>query len=390
MRSKEKLLFLESLRGIAAVCIVLYHSHLPHLVGPSNFLSNLPFMVDFFFVLSGFVIALNYQDRIRNFQDVVQFQSRRLFRLYPLHFILLIVFLLLEILKYVVETELGIVAANPAFTKNNLTSFLHNVFLTQNVFLDYSSWNFVSWSISAEFYTYMLFALVMTMSRNARAVLLAACTVIVFSSLLYLTEHSFTAQHGLVRCFYSFFMGVVVFNVSQAIGRRMQRHCSYLFMALSIGVLVYADSTIAVLVPVVFSLLILSLVTSEEKNRLVQMLGNRFLIYLGTISYGIYMIHPLVWWACTQVLRFVFQLPTYVSEGNFTVVVFDNNLTAYAVLALGIGIVLLLSHWSYHLIEKPFQRLQRGVASRAQRRRDEHDKESSGTGETVGSHCGRA
>ena len=52
-------------------------------------------MVDFFFVLSGFVIALNFQSKIYNFTDVINFQARRFFRLYPLHFFMLLIYLCL-------------------------------------------------------------------------------------------------------------------------------------------------------------------------------------------------------------------------------------------------------------------------------------------------------
>ena len=92
-------------------------------------------MVDFFFVLSGFVISLNYQRRILVFGDLLNFQLRRFLRLYPLHFLMLAVFLGVEIARYYAEATYGLVASNPAFTVNNIESFLHNLLLTQNIFL---------------------------------------------------------------------------------------------------------------------------------------------------------------------------------------------------------------------------------------------------------------
>ncbi len=56
---KKMFLPLESLRGFAAISVALFHlstnSHLE-----LNFVKNAWLMVDFFFVLSGFVISLNY------------------------------------------------------------------------------------------------------------------------------------------------------------------------------------------------------------------------------------------------------------------------------------------------------------------------------------------
>ena len=68
-------------------------------IASNAFVDNAWLMVDFFFVLSGFVIALNYQGAIRSGASLLEFQYRRFFRLYPLHLVMLLVFLLLECAK---------------------------------------------------------------------------------------------------------------------------------------------------------------------------------------------------------------------------------------------------------------------------------------------------
>src|SRR2546428_12039863 len=83
-----------SWRGIAACLVALFHleaySHLvySHLHGVP-FLRNSWLFVDFFFVLSGFVIAANYQQRLLDGFGVGRFLLLRLGRLYPLHFAIL-------------------------------------------------------------------------------------------------------------------------------------------------------------------------------------------------------------------------------------------------------------------------------------------------------------
>ena len=118
-------------------------------------------MVDFFFVLSGFVIAFNYIDRIYSLPELLTFQKKRFWRLYPLHLITLFLFVGIEIAKYIVEIQYGLVANNQAFSQNNFTSFLANIFLVQNLLITDPTFNTVSWSISSEFYTYTLFALLL-------------------------------------------------------------------------------------------------------------------------------------------------------------------------------------------------------------------------------------
>ena len=87
---------LESLRGIAALIVVVYHAVWLNPVTQSRFFSNGALMVDFFFVLSGFVICHSYGDRLLNLRDFGRFLWLRLGRLYPLHFALLMVFVLIE------------------------------------------------------------------------------------------------------------------------------------------------------------------------------------------------------------------------------------------------------------------------------------------------------
>jgi len=60
---------LESLRGVAALIVVVYHAVWLNPVTNSRFFMNGALMVDFFFVLSGFVIFHSYGDRLSSFRD---------------------------------------------------------------------------------------------------------------------------------------------------------------------------------------------------------------------------------------------------------------------------------------------------------------------------------
>ena len=71
---------------------------------------------------------------------------------------MLIIYLILEFLKYQFEKETGFEANEPAFSTSNLSSFVSNLFLLQGLIDPELSYNEVSWSISFEFYTYILFA----------------------------------------------------------------------------------------------------------------------------------------------------------------------------------------------------------------------------------------
>jgi hypothetical protein len=114
----------------------------------------------FFFILSGFIISLNYLNKIITVKDLINFQVKRFYRLYPLHFFTLFLVLLIQIIKYFLikhsSLDYGFHESTNWYSFKN---FVGNLFLIQSIFNDFYifSWNAVSWSISAEFYTYIIF-----------------------------------------------------------------------------------------------------------------------------------------------------------------------------------------------------------------------------------------
>src|ERR1039458_3367376 len=73
---------LDAMRGIAAILVVLYH--IPSIFKHTLDFPNSILAVDFFFCLSGFVIAFSYEQRLRDHLNFRDFMVVRLTRLYPL------------------------------------------------------------------------------------------------------------------------------------------------------------------------------------------------------------------------------------------------------------------------------------------------------------------
>src|SRR5262249_54321506 len=140
--------------------------------------------VDFFFVLSGFVIAANYQQRLLDGFGMGRFLLLRLGRLYPLHFAMLALFVGLELLKLLrrelVPAELwSLNPVAPLSTPEQAPpTIVANLLLVQSLHLfDFSTWNVPSWSISTEFYTYVVFAAcLIALRRHAWVALALALT----------------------------------------------------------------------------------------------------------------------------------------------------------------------------------------------------------------------
>ena len=82
MTTQHRYTFLDALRGVAALCVGVLHTTQIFKLGHEPFHASLA--VDFFFCLSGFVIAFAYDKKFHSGLTTADFMVRRLIRLYPL------------------------------------------------------------------------------------------------------------------------------------------------------------------------------------------------------------------------------------------------------------------------------------------------------------------
>lgn len=84
LNTKKHFEILDGLRGVAAVAVVIFHfMENVYLDNSKNFIGHGFLAVDFFFCLSGFVIAYAYDDRLKEL-GMLTFFKLRLIRLHPL------------------------------------------------------------------------------------------------------------------------------------------------------------------------------------------------------------------------------------------------------------------------------------------------------------------
>jgi peptidoglycan/LPS O-acetylase OafA/YrhL len=155
---------LDSLRGICACGVVFYHFNAPGWLCGSPVARGGEMFVDFFFVLSGFVIAASYGQRLRKGFSLGRFMGLRFGQVYPLHLAMLLVFVAMELVALVKPS----LSPRPPFTgARSLQHLADNVFLLEATGLSGGpSWNTPSWSICVEFWTYLIAALVLRFSRR--------------------------------------------------------------------------------------------------------------------------------------------------------------------------------------------------------------------------------
>jgi peptidoglycan/LPS O-acetylase OafA/YrhL len=125
---------LESPRGIAAFLVVIAHmaGGGRGVLQDSTFVANGVMMVPFFFVLSGFVITYNYYKYVDDITQFFRFMFLRFFRLYPVHFVFLMVWLGFEIARYFYVQSTGTHPPGTIpFRENNLQALIENLLLVQ-------------------------------------------------------------------------------------------------------------------------------------------------------------------------------------------------------------------------------------------------------------------
>lgn len=136
---------LDSLRGICALAVVVFHFRTTGNLTNLEFFRHSWMFVDFFFVLSGFVIAAAYGARFQaRTVSVGRFMGLRLGRIYPLHLAMILALLLLELL--LVSFDMAAIVSREAFEGSRSLPALATNFGLLHVFglHDRLTWNIPS------------------------------------------------------------------------------------------------------------------------------------------------------------------------------------------------------------------------------------------------------
>ena len=364
--AKVRLEALDSLRGLSALMVVLFHANF------SSFLYTLPIIrqsylfVDFFFVLSGFIMYYNY-GRLTDMASFRQFIGMRFFRLYPLHFALLMVFVGVNALHAFIR---GIGDGAPAASGDTGVDLILNLVLMNGLDIRPPSFNTPSWSISTEFWTYVLFGSIVLGFRNVRKSTMAIIFACVCVCALVAVHQRYGELKGFVlflfpRCVFGFFLGAAMGTMVDPAKIAPAKGRSLIGTALQATAVVVAVSALAVvgysaleiLLPVLFAAVIATFVI-WPRTWLTQVLLSRPLLRLGKHSYSIYMVHWIVLIQLGAILRAVFHVP--LANGQFELA----PAMGLAVTILSIAIILIVASQTYRFIEDPGRRFGRRILKR--------------------------
>ncbi|MBN8647206.1 MAG: acyltransferase [Caulobacterales bacterium] len=355
---------LESIRAIAALFIVLLHFPKFNPIVDGVFINNSGYMVELFFVLSGFVIYKAYNDRIKNINDVARFQFLRLGRIYPVHFLFLIVFLSFEIIKYIAYHKYNISSGNSLpFRENNWSVFFKNLFLIQGIGSKNTllTFNYVSWSISVEFIAYFVFALLILLIPKHK---IFSFIIIAFLSILANISGNDSDFKQLLDCFGGFFIGCIIAFVCEKYEFKFPRYSSLIIFSSLAIYLTFNHTLFTSFIVYCFSAALIIAISKSSDDGFKAILRTPVLIYLGQISYSIYMAHPAVEWVINQIVRKLFHPIEHIDPNNGFLVPSLGVFETLSLVFVAYAVTIILAGLVYHYIEQPLRLKSRILADK--------------------------
>jgi peptidoglycan/LPS O-acetylase OafA/YrhL len=243
------------------------------------------------------------------------------------------------------------------FRENGIQALIENIFLVQALgFSSHpTSFNGPSWSISVEFYTYLIFGAAVLYLRSMFLIL--ACTISAGSFLALVLYGNSVGQFSLiVSCLAGFFLGCI----TQRIAKYVAIQNSFVTIVSSIAFFgfLFLDFNGLIIYPL-SSLLILSVIDSD--NLLTKALLIRPLRWLGKVSYSLYMSHAAVIWIAGISLGALLRLNLSASASD-----------RYSVLSTSVGLafyfgtlvlILVVAELTYVLVEAPLRKWSRGIVT---------------------------
>lgn len=349
---QNRLSFIESLRGVAALSVLMYHlAYIPRpnldapvwmwklvLVGGSG--------VTLFFVVSAFTLTMSMRLRSQEPQQLLGFYVRRFFRIVPLFYFWVALTWLRDRAWFGVTQSLGTVILS--------MSFLFNLFPGKE-----TGFVWASWTLGVEMLFYFFFPLIYYFVDDIwKSLGFFFLSLVVSSVFSYLAKSYLHLDDSIVSSFIdiSFFhhlpafaFGIFIYYAYERYIQNQSISISWGVLILSIGLYGYSamqDGRLGAFFEikhwqaVIYGALVVGLSILP-----LGILVNRITSFYGEISYSVYLNHPSLVFALIPVYRYVYEMPI--------------PLTVKYSLCFLLTLVLLTiaSYFTYHAVEKPGMRL---------------------------------
>ncbi len=358
---------LDGLRGLFSFLIVFFHY-------PGNFrpvwmesfmIRNSYVFVDFFFILSGFVISLNYIS-LNSKADITQYLKKRFVRIYPLLLYSVLLLFIVKVFFNFLSRKVGL-EYFPQFFSNSrgyefnedfiipLIKTLDSLMLTNSTPLFFYNdptqlgMNYPSWSISSEMISYLYFIVLIILVSKYKTQIFPI--TVLLGGFLFMMNYGdfFNGGHfGFIRGIIGFTLGYFVYKVySFKRVKHINNSAELLIVPLVIwsvymipesGMGSFSIDYVWKVVLLLFAFGGTLLLLTKTDGFLSKILEHSFLQYLGKISYSVYLNHSLVFFLMGKSLKII-------KYGESEI---EKNLMAILIST----ILILYSFLTYKLVEK--------------------------------------
>lgn len=367
---------LDAFRGLCAIFVAIGHLRTDGTISYLPIFISIGYWVDFFFVLSGFVIAHTAYDTLRAQPGrSAGFLIRRVGRIWPLHIVVLAGVFAYQCALWVANHQ-GFVDDPVAFSDRAALDLLPaNVLMIQSWgFIPFPTWNIPAWSISAEFAAYLVFALACWLfgghARPALLILGALCGAVMIAT----SPRGMANDNDLsvLRCLYGFCTGIGVhwlWSVRQDWRVPAVNVVEPVLFVIAFGLVSLTPSSLSYLIVPLFGMAIL--VFAQEQGWLSRAMQGRTGRLLGERSYSIYIVHYLVLTGFLSLAsvagKLGFSAIGTTKIGTVTAIdgpawLMDLTLVIYLAVILGLGAL------TYRFVEDPARRVAAAWAKKADAR----------------------
>ena len=363
LRSKQRYEILDGLRGVAALMVIIFHFFELYSFGnPSKQIINHGYLaVDFFYVLSGFVLGYAYDDRWDK-MSYWDFYKRRLIRLHPMVIAGSLLGMCYFFLGECINSP-NIESVNPLYFF--LTIIMSILMIPCPAQMDIRGWgetnsfNGPNWTLTYEYIVNILYSLIFRRLHTiiigiltlASALLLVnlTCNFDIFNVMNERESNKYTVIGGwsltscelcvgFTRLFYPYFAGYLVYRL------KLKIRIPYSFIICSIilitflsmprlekeGYPIFNGIYEAIVIILIFPLVIIIGAGDTTKNEIL----TKICKFIGELSYPIYITHyPIIYmnsaWTSFHMKDSLFN-KIMLSIGSFFIMVFN----AYSLIEL--------------------------------------------------------
>ena len=330
---------LDGLRAFAVIAVIIHHW-----INPSfqyaHWFHYGAHGVDLFFVLSGFLITniLIHQREKEQFQlidGLKKFYIRRTIRIFPIYYLVML-FMLIFV---------------PTAIKEQLPWLLTYQYNNHIFFFDWQLPAYIHhlWTLSIEEQFYLIWPFVVFLLPPRKS-FYAICTIIFASIITCALLYRLNPQLPYSQFTLSSFSGLAIGGLLALLRhKQIVIHNRKFLLIFSFLLFVYLSSPylhftgksflkVLVPLPAILSFLIISKGIEGYKGFIGRVLENNFLVFVGKISYGLYLYHMFIPYNTTHFI------------GNY-------HLSVGTIAMINVAFLLIVSVVSWFLIEKPLNNL---------------------------------